>query len=185
MYKGVTGGLWINKDKKQAVQYILYKLREWWKEENNNKKDDIGLLKYLLLLYFITVCERKKGNYSLLLDEIFTELYAQPFGSIEIEVKAYIGHYIDRNKDIILSEVTTIDNKLLKQEIDCQISILKSINKKMISYYSYDLIEVVRSHYSWVLYYRKAEEEKTFSKKIQPEIIKNEERRYFKKNDVW
>lgn len=33
MYKEVTGGAWINKDKKQAIQYILYKLRNWWRDK--------------------------------------------------------------------------------------------------------------------------------------------------------
>lgn len=53
MYKEVIGGAWINKDKKQAVQYILYKVREWWREENPDKEDDIQILKFLQLLYFI------------------------------------------------------------------------------------------------------------------------------------
>jgi hypothetical protein len=180
MHKNVIGVAWVNKDKNQSIQYTLYKLREWWKEENPDKSDNIQLLKYLLLLYFIIVCERKKDKKSILLDKVFTELYAQPYGTIEIEVKKYLHQRIDKQQKIILPEITNMDNILIKKEIDYQVDLLKSINKDIINYLSFDLINLIRTHYSWVFYYKKAEKKGLFSGKVAIEMIKNEERHYSK-----
>lgn len=174
MHKNVTGGIWVNKDKKQATQYILYKLREWWKEENPNKEDDIQILKYTQLLYFIIVCKRQKAKKSILLDKVFTELYAEPYGTVEIEVKRYLHQYTDKKRKIILNEIDYMDNLLIKKEIDYQVDLLKSVNKDMISYLSFDLVELIQTHYSWQACYRIARKKDKYSSKVIAELIKNQ-----------
>lgn len=131
-------------------------------------------------MYFIVVCERKKDKNSWLLDKFFTELYAEPYGTMEREVKHYLHKHIDKQRKIILKEVDYMDNMLVKKEIDYQLDLLKSINKDMINYLSFDLIETNHTHYSWQVCYKIAKKKGTFTSKVIPELIKNEERGYFK-----
>lgn len=170
-----TSGCWINKRKRQAIHYILYKFLEWWEREGNSKtENDISALKFLLLLYQVLVVYNNKNEKYYLMDNIFNNLYAQPYGIIENDVKMYViksGLTTKNSAKIIEAPIIDID---LKNHIDNSINELFRLNKNLITYSSFDLVEMSQRTYSWRHTYNLAKKLNTFSKKIDLKILKNE-----------
>src|SRR6187402_1784349 len=80
----------MNKEKEDIVEYLLYKFSEWYTEETGKKDDNFHTLKFLNLFYLTIIADINKHSENSLIDDIFTELWAEPYGVVDREVKAYL-----------------------------------------------------------------------------------------------
>lgn len=168
-------GCWINKRKRQAIHYILYKFLEWWEKNGNNKtENDISTLKFLHLVYQVSVIWGNRNEKYYLIDNVFNNFYAQPYGIIEEDVEKYItSSGLTTAKTAKLIAKPIIDNDL-KYHIDNSINELYRINRSLINYSSFDFIEMSQRTYTWGSTYNIAKKLKTFSQKINLTLLKNE-----------
>ena len=167
-----------------AFEYFVYQLNNWYKEVYGNvEENDLSTLKVLKLLFFTTAVGTNKDSENTLLDCVFYNFYAMPYGHVESDiyqsaksktsfeniVLGYEGSTIKDSKQIIGNIGEDIKNK-----IDNQISQLKLINLELIKYSSFELVELSHKWYSWVKNYNKAKSEGYYSFKIPKEDIKSE-----------
>lgn len=171
----------------KAFEYVLFKLDEWYKENNlSSDVNDISVLKALKLLFFISAVDSKKDSDDSLLDVIFDNFVAMPYGHVESDVytnikdKRHINVTIDNKKAAILNPDLILElNNDVKTKIDNSVVKLKSINAELINMSAFDLVELSHSWYSWKFYFAKAKRNNTFKESIPNEIIKSEEKIFF------
>ncbi len=176
-----------NELKIKAFEYVLYKLDEWYKEKNTSSThNDISVLKGLKLLFFVSAVDSKKDSDETLLDVVFNNFVAMPYGHVESDVYSNIksnSHksiVIDNNKTTISNstKILELDNNI-KTKIDNSINKLKGINADLINMSAFNLVELSHSWYSWKFYFAKAKRNNTNKESIPNEIIKSEEKFFF------
>ncbi|HTO16615.1 MAG TPA: hypothetical protein VLZ83_12650 [Edaphocola sp.] len=168
-----------------AFEYLLFKLVEWNKELTGNDKNDISVLKALKLLFFVSAVGTTKDSESSLLDDLFNDFVAMPYGHVESEIYDFIKNgslpniTINNTSTIIKDtfNANTID-KTIRFRIDEAVNKLKSINIDLIRYSSFDLVDLSHSWYSWQLNYKKAESNGNRSERISISDIKSEDKIY-------
>jgi len=167
-------------DKIKAFEYLILKLVEWYGDNN-----DMGTLKSLKLLWFVSVVEANKDSKDSLIDKVFDNFHAMPYGHVEkdiyeairgkkiknIELKSNTANIL--NKDRILET-----DKEIRELIDKSIEKFKILAPEYINLLSFDLVILSQRWYSWKYYYKKARQKDKFSEKIPNEIIKNEFKYY-------
>ncbi len=173
-----------------AFEYVVFRLLEWYSEKcvtGGSCKNDFSILKCLKLLFFVTAANTYKGKRSLLLEEVFSDYYAMPFGHVESAV-----YEILRNQPELL-ECYVIDNQCttvkdldstlnlpkkldseLKEEIDSSIRYLKSQNQALVCLSAFDLVDLSHHWYSWQHYYQRARRNSQRSIAIPTDAIKDE-----------
>jgi hypothetical protein len=170
-------------------EYTIKKLIEWYvslgKDEVTN---NFSVLKSLKLLFFVSAARAEPLKKSILLEDVFDEYYAMPYGHVEssiyhdIKTKNGILNYykIDNAKTIKLinSNEAIFDNldPDIKDEIDASINYLKSRNSQLVKWPPFDLVNLSHAWYSWQKYYHMAKEYGVQSNKIPYNIIKNEDK---------
>lgn len=176
-----------NKLKIEAFEYVLYKLDEWFIEKNTSPAvNDISILKALKLLFFVSAVDSLKDSQNTLLDVVFDNFVAMPYGHVESDVYSNIknnshGNIIIDNKTLFISDASKIQaiNTDIKSKIDNSIIKLKHINSELINMSAFDLVELSHSWYSWRFYFAKAKKNNTNKESIPKEIIKCEEKIFF------
>ena len=176
----------MNKDNKiQAFEYLLSKLVEW-NDNVTTKDNDISVLKALKLLFFVSAVGTTKSSEGTLLDDVFSNFAAMPYGHVESDIYSIIrsgglkGATVDNSKTTILE---SFNPALIASEdkirIDKSIEALKVINPNLITKSAFDLVELSHSWYSWKYYFARAKKNSTLREFIPSEIIKAEEKIYF------
>ena len=171
-----------------AFEYVLSKLVAWYKDVYNSTEEsnDISTIKALKLLFFISAVNADKDSEDTLLDCIFDNFVAMPYGHVESDVyssmksKEHLNISIDNNSSFILESYNsdTLD-AINKIKIDSSISKLRGINNNLIKMSPFDLVELSHSWYSWKFYFEKAKRKGSNSEIIPSEIIKSEQKFFY------
>lgn len=172
--------------KKQAFEYVLYKLVLWYKDAytSSNETNDISVLKALKLLFFISAVDTTKDSHNTLLDDVFNNFVAMPYGHVESEVYSIIkkgelqGVSINNYRTEITAFNPEIVNVDLRHRIDSSINKLQNINFNLIKYSSFNLVDLSHTWYSWQYFYNIALNSHSKSYPIESEYIKSEEKIY-------
>lgn len=181
--------------KKQAFEYVIYKLIEWFKTENNiqsnetfNLSNDLTKLKIIKLHFFTSAIDSNKNS----LLNLFDNFYAMPFGHVESDLYNSIEQ-LDRytiTKSSLLIKREYLNNltntfndvsEIYKQEIDTAIEDLKQENSKIIDLQALDLVDISHNYFSWKCMFNIARANNRYSEFIPSKLIK-EETKFFALN---
>lgn len=171
--------------KKNAFEYFLYKVLN---EGNALDTNDFSLLKVMKLLFFtsaVSFYEHKKGDS--LLDNVFNNFKALPFGHVETDIYSFLKNKelqnlsVDNKCSTISNKSSIVDsiNDELKLKIDRSIEILLEINENIFSMSAFDLVELSHKWYSWQHYYSIARDNERYSEDIPLNVIKEEEHFFY------
>lgn len=180
MTKQEKNGIWIDKRKRQAIHYILWKCLEWIEELGEDKEqNDISVLKFLHFVFIISSADSEKDEKSILLEDIFTDFHAQPYGTIERTVKEYLMYknlISDHRAKVIEKPKVDFD---LRLDIDFRFECVKRINNNMIKLPAFDLVDKNRKNWCWQITYNKGLKKNTLNEKIPMELIKCNIHQYY------
>lgn len=144
---------------------------------SNIDKCGLNKLKLLKLLFFVSVL-KVDGKY--LLDDIFDNFYAMPYGPVESDVYDNISaleNYIVGNRDIRLREVVDFTypkkaHDLLYSRIDKCVKALYDKNNALFNMPTFDLVELTHKADSWRIVFAEAQRRGKYSLHMPKEIIK-------------
>lgn len=144
---------------------------------NNIDKCGLNKLKLLKLLFFVSVL---KVDDKYLLDDIFDNFYAMPYGPVESDVYNNISNltnYIVGDKNINLKEGAdfTYPQKTydpLYARIDKCVNALYDKNKALFNMPTFDLVELTHKADSWRIVFAEAQKKGKYSLHMPKEIIK-------------
>ncbi len=175
-------------NKIQAFEYLVSKLLEWYEEFSLTEKNDLSILKVLKLTFFISAVGTNRDSENTLLDNIFDNYVAMPYGHVESDVYSFLKkndlkfYNITRTRTELKPNVNLIFSDLnndIKSKIDKSIEVLKEKNNKLILMSSFDLVELSHAWFSWKHYYAIARKKGTFSEIIPISIIKSENKIFY------
>jgi uncharacterized phage-associated protein len=178
-----------SREKLLYFEYTIKSLLRWYEELGlQGDQNNFSVLKSLKLLFFVSAAKSESSKKSLLLEDVFDEFYALPYGHVESSVYKEIK-VLDGNLNyyqINNSRVSCLDNADLKvfedlnteitEEIDASIQYLKDTNKYLVRMSPFDLVNLSHAWYSWQKYYQLAKDSGSLSSKIPFEIIKSEDK---------
>ncbi len=172
----------VNVTKDYYFEYILNKLLSWKNELSYSpESNDFSLLKSLKLLFFVVSAKSEKNKDYPLLDDVFENFYAMPFGHVETDIYTLI-----KTKQLTYFEINdfcakrtsdfTIQEDDITNCIDSSIEYLKDQNRNLVLLTAFDLVNLSHTWYSWKRTYNEALKEGKKSKKIPVDRIKNEDK---------
>lgn len=174
----------------KKITYFDYFISQIIFRQFNNNKSDLDLiirnnidmcglnkLKLLKLLFFVSVL---KVDDKYLLDDIFDNFYAMPYGPVESDVYNNISNltnYIVGDKNISLKEGAdfTYPQKTcdpLYARIDKCVNALYDKNKALFNMPTFDLVELTHKADSWRIVFAEAQKKGKYSLHMPKEIIK-------------
>lgn len=171
--------------KLSAFEYAVKRFIEWEQEITFKEENHIGKLKAVKLIFFLSVVN--KYEETTLLDEVFTNFRAQPYGHVEYDI---FKAFIDKAK---FSSLTFTDTRceihdknafrILRSSLEPRIAIsidkaieaLKKKNRRLITLTPFELVELSRCYYSWAKTYHKAKSENELNATIDKELMKKED----------
>ena len=171
----------IGEEKIKYFQYILFKLLD-----GSNKDNDLSVLKALKLLFFISAVKANKNDSDSLIDSVFTQFYAMPYGHVETDIYKEIK---DNSGELdfitINSDETTIKDQVDYQtfsqlnpthlsKINDSINFLKEHYGSLFNLKAFQLVELSHMWYSWRKNYNLALQDDKKSWLIPKEDIKSE-----------
>ncbi len=169
-------------------EYTLNQLLEWYsRKSGQSDTNDISILKALKLLFFVSAVNANPESEETLLDNVFNEFVAMPFGHVESTVynkiresKGRLEYFnIDTHTTTRISPFDSNKGNLhIKAEIQRSIKLLSEKNPELILYSAFDLVEVSHLWYSWQVNYKKAKSQDLGSYKISQMDIKLESKIY-------
>ena len=144
---------------------------------SNIDKCGLNKLKLLKLLFFVSVL-KVDGKY--LLDDIFDNFYAMPYGPVESDVYDNISvltNYIVGNRYISLRATADFtyprkDHDPLYFRIDKCVNALHDKNKALFNMPTFDLVELTHKADSWRIVFAEAQRRGKYSLHMPKEIIK-------------
>jgi len=71
-------------NKIDAFEYLVYQLQMWHEKESESNQNDLSVLKVLKLLFFVSAVDTKQDSENTLLDKVFTNFVAMPYGHVEV-----------------------------------------------------------------------------------------------------
>lgn len=174
-----------------SFEYVLKCLLEWHKEEShsNNNTNDISILKALKLLFFVSAARTIKDTPNLLLDDVFNDYRAMPFGHVESGIlnaikdrDGRLTYYIINNQSTTLIEGAKPEN--IKQEIgvdianeiNASIEYLKRKNPRLILMSQFELVDLSHIWFSWKHYFDQGKKVGLRSFPIPSDAIKEEDK---------
>ena len=173
----------MNRDEKiPYVEYFTKLLVEWHQRKSDNEPNDLSILKVLKLLFFASAVNTKSDSENTLLDDVFDNFYAMPYGHVESDVYDIIrsGHLqnveINNSHSNVLNPEIQLPSEEFKNEVKRGILNLEKSNPNIILASSFKLVELSHSWYSWQYNYSLAKKEGLNSRRIPIEQIKQEEK---------
>lgn len=172
--------------KKQiAFEYIIKRCLSWYRDVNGDKENDLCTLKLFKLLFFISAVRSNTENKNNLIDSVFNNFYAMPYGHIEYDIynlckklKGELKYFtLSDNKLVEKENFYKLDSEIdsdIRKEIDLSISELRIKNSDIINYKPFELINLSHCWYSWKKSYYNARGNNIFSKKIPIDDMKIE-----------
>lgn len=169
-------------------EYVIYKLLNWHMVDNGFSENDFSTLKLMKLLFFVSAAEANSNSESLLLDNVFNNFVAMPYGHVESDVYevlrekgGQLEHYAINNSTTIAlnSNFDIADlNSTYVNAIDSAVDYLKRTNNKLINLTKFDLVNLSHAWYSWQHFYELAFLSGKKSYSIPKESIKSEDKIY-------
>lgn len=170
-------------EKRPYVEHLVRLFIDWFQEKSGSEKNDLSTLKVLKLIFFVSAINSTPDSEDTLLDRLFNNYVAMPYGHVESDVYDLIkGNYLidvevtNRNSKVINHESTAVLNQDLKKQLEESFSKLKEVNGNLILASSFQLVDLSHSWYSWQYFYSLAEESNISSLKIDLNIIKQEDK---------
>lgn len=183
----ITVSSMTSEEKILYFEYTINKLLEWYINLGHEEsKNNFSVLKSLKLLFFVSAAKAELGKRSLLLEDVFTDFYALPYGHVESSVYDEIkitGGELKYFKitNVGLQRKAAVDGEAfieldadIKSEIDTSIQYLESKNKYIVTMFPFDLVNLSHAWYSWQKYFKIAKESNVLRMKIPVESIKSE-----------
>ncbi len=169
----------------QAFEYLVSKLLDWHSEFSSSTKNDLSILKVLKLTFFTSAVGANSNINTSLLDEVFNNYVAMPYGHVESDIYTYIKNnelpnVSINNRQTVLNNRYSSDelNISIKEKIDNSVTLLKSINQDLITLSSFELVDLSHAWYSWQKFYSIAKANKRNSEPIPTDEIKKEDKIY-------
>lgn len=155
-------------DNKSDLDFII---------RSNIDKCGLNKLKLLKLLFFVSVL---KVDDKYLLDDIFDNFYAMPYGPVESDVYDNISNltnYIVGDRDISLKENADFTypqkaSDALYSRIDKCVNALYDRNQALFNMPTFDLVELTHKADSWRIVFAEAQRRGKYSLHMPKEIIK-------------
>lgn len=137
----------------------------------------LNKLKLLKLLFFVSVL---KVDNQYLLDDIFDNFYAMPYGPVESDIYDLLPNlpnYVVANNGLSLKEGADLnysdkDNDVLYKRIDKCIDTLYDINPYLFQMPTFDLVELSHKADSWRIIFAEAQKRGKYSLRMPNNIIK-------------
>ena len=182
-------------EKKEAFEYVLFKLTEWFKTThklgNNmdfNSSNDLSKLKIIKLHFFISAVNSKNNT----LLELFNNFYAMPYGHVESDIYKEINvlerFTVSANSlNIKENYIETISNSFpnldadTKAAVDTAVMVLEKENSDIINLSALDLVDISHTYFSWKYMFNIARVNDRYSEYIPTQLIKDETK-YFSLN---
>lgn len=165
-------------DKKKYFEYFLDKLYTMKGEDN-----DLSILKVLKLLFFTTAVDTEHGGTNILIDDIFTNFSAMPYGHVESDIydkRDELDNFIVDTKKTERKGI--VDHQGLDghktRAIDDALRMLGQKNNEIFDESAFSLVELSHQYDSWIMNYNKAKSQGIFSHPIDAEKIKTEDKFY-------
>lgn len=170
--------------KVQYFEYIIFKLFNWSKERYLGQLNDFSVLKTMKLLFFVTAAKASKEE-AILLDEVFDNFYAMPFGPVESDVYDIVRkkhgllefYQID---NISTSQVSEPDfsnlNKRYTSAIDSSVELLLSSYPDLFDLGAFELVDLSHMWRSWKVTFKEAQNTGRLSKYIENDLIKSDDK---------
>jgi uncharacterized phage-associated protein len=170
----------------EIFEFIVHKLKDWFIEKNGlnslvefNQKNDFSTLKLLKLHFLVSSIESSVDDK--LLNQF--SFYAMPYGPVETEIYNRIKtnpNFKSFNVNNYKSIFSCNDYKgdwndtLLINSIERSISKLKEIDYNLINADAGSLVELTHKWNSWKITYSQARGNGIYSKEMNNELIKND-----------
>ncbi|MGL5705095.1 MAG: type II toxin-antitoxin system antitoxin SocA domain-containing protein [Tannerellaceae bacterium] len=141
----------------------------------------LSKLKLLKLLFFAVVIDAHKTKGSKLLDTVFNNFYAMPYGPVESDVYNHLcelNNYTFTNQSMSFSgdiDVFYYDDLCpnLLMQIDQSIRLMIEENNNILDMSAFDLVELSHKAVSWQIVFSEAKRKRIYSLCIPNEIIKS------------
>jgi hypothetical protein len=182
----------LSADEKKILyfEYILSKLLEWYEHSKGAKfPNDFSILKSLKLLFFVAAASSKIKEESLLLNNVFNDFVAMPYGHVESNlydlirrVQGDLTKYHVDNKELVEKEnvewndlITELNPEILKEIVEA-INYLRIQNSNLVLLSPFDLVNLSHAWHSWKSHYNKALRNNAKSEKIPTKVIETEDK---------
>lgn len=175
-------------DKILAFEYLVTELLRWKGNGIVSNDNDFSILKSLKLLFFVSAVGTNSESSDTLLDKAFGNFCAMTYGHVESDIyEEYKNKEGKFNNIIIDKHSTTVKDQYfsynltpqIKSKIDESITLLRDINKEIVHYKTFKLVDLSHEYFSWIYFYNKARKKNEFSEKIPIDIIKNESKYFY------
>jgi len=173
-------------DKINLFEAFLGELVNWFCEVNNcdvddfnsHPNNDLSKLKVIKLHFF--ACSTTNDAL-----DIFNDFHAMPYGHVETDVYNGLNNMKFFKITKSRMEIEPEGMEFLKLNLDEEYKIakvmvknLKYINMDLIKYKAFDLVELSHKWFSWRYTFKEARQANSYSKKINPDLIKEEKKYY-------
>lgn len=138
-------------------------------------KSNLSKLKLMKILFFVTTLNVKEWY---LLDNVFNNFYAMPYGPVESDVYDNLDRLINytiSGNQLLVREDAKFDYSLQQEitsVIDDSIDKLKDINPSIFNMGAFELVELSHKADSWRITFNEAQTLGSLSRKIPAEVIK-------------
>lgn len=170
----------------EIFEFIVHKLKDWFMERNRinsleefNQKNDFSTLKLLKFHFLVSSIESATNNN--LLDEF--SFYAMPYGPVETDIYSRIktnpefnSFSVDNFKSTFTSSnyMGNWNDIRLINSIESSVSKLKEIDNSLINADAGSLVDLTHKWSSWKITYSQARILGIYSKEMDNELIKND-----------
>jgi uncharacterized phage-associated protein len=167
-------------------EYVLTRLLSWYEDSNVNAQNDFSILKSIKLLFFVSAAGGNKER-NRLIEEVFDNFVAMPYGHVESdvydEIKIKNGRLsyfqIDNNRTTITQQFDrSVLDQSITSNIDDAISFLQQANPNLVHLSPFDLFDLSHAWYSWQKYYAMAKQQGQRSIFIPGNVIIGEDKIY-------
>lgn len=147
-----------------------------WANESGLSK-----LKLLKLLFFAVVIDARKTEGSKLLDSVFDNFYAMPYGPVESDV---YNHLCELNNYTFTNQTMSFSGDVddfyyddlcpnLLMQIDQSIRLIIEENNNILNMSAFDLVELSHKAVSWRIVFAEAKRKGLYSLEMSSYIIKS------------
>jgi uncharacterized phage-associated protein len=131
-----------------TFEFIVHNLLTWYSSGGKPETDnDLSVLKVLKLLFFVSAVNANKDEHSILLEDIFSDYAAMPYGHVESRIYDYIKSNkgklryfsIDNHRTIRIldNDINNLREEIgtsIQNEVEQSITALKERNFSLIYY---------------------------------------------------
>jgi hypothetical protein len=172
----------------RKIKYFEYFLSQILNKYPDSEKNDLSILKAQKLLFFTVATDSGVGKDNILINEVFDNFVAMPYGHVESNIYSdirdnnLIYYSISSSKTTIIPNVSQDFSALDHRYLEVIKSAIKSLfdkNKFLIFETAFNLVELSHLYKSWKRNYHLAKTSGVNSMPIPPIEIIEEEKFYY------